>query len=161
MHPKMPGETSVGWPTVAHGRSLQYPPGGQLLQEPNGLRAPEAQGAAAQMHGLTPYFLLGIFVVSSAVCPAQSYGLDCREPIGPLLDHALPGVPPGLVSSGGWTTVPAFPNLTFPNPVVLLAEPRANRLFVCGREGVIYFFASDPATATKTLFLDIQLRTQG
>ncbi len=102
-----------------------------------------------------------VLLASSTVGHSQPYGLDSREAIGPLLNNALPGVPPGLVSAGGWTTVPAFPNLTFPNPVVLLAEPRTNRLFVCGREGVIYFFANDPATATKTLFLDIRARTQG
>ena len=73
----------------------------------------------------------------------------------------MPGLPPGLVSSGGWTAVAAFPNLSFSNPVVLLAEPRANRLFVCGREGLIYFFDNDPAASTKTLFLDIRSRTQG
>ncbi len=105
--------------------------------------------------------VLGMFLASATVCPAQSYGLDNREPIGPLLNNALPGLPPDLVSSGSWTTVPAFPNLTFPNPVVLLPEPRTNRLFVCGREGLIYFFENDPMTATKTLFLDIRPRTQG
>src|SRR5207249_130443 len=93
-----------------------------------------------------------LLLASSAVCLAQPYGLDSREPIGPLLNNAMPGLPPGLVSSGGWTTVAAFPNLSFSNPVVLLAEPRANHLFVCGREGLIYFFDNDPATSTKTLF---------
>src|SRR6266516_482913 len=107
------------------------------------------------------WIVLGMMVGSAKVCHGQSYGLDSREPIGALLDHALPGLPPALVSSGGWTTVPAFPNLTFPNPVVLLPEPRTNRLFVCVREGVIYFFENDPATTTKTLFLDIRARTQG
>jgi uncharacterized repeat protein (TIGR03806 family) len=95
------------------------------------------------------------------VCPAQTYGLDSREPIGAFLDGIMPAQPPGQVSSGGWTTVSAFPNLTFPNPTVLLPEPRANHLFVGCREGYIYFFANDPAATNKTLFLDIHLRTQG
>ena len=74
--------------------------------------------------------VLGTSVVLSTFCVAQPYGLDSREPIGPLLNNVLPGLPPGLVSSGGWTTVPAFPNLTFSNPVVLLPEPRTKHLFV-------------------------------
>ncbi|HXJ55105.1 MAG TPA: PQQ-dependent sugar dehydrogenase [Verrucomicrobiae bacterium] len=105
--------------------------------------------------------VLGLFLDSITIGQGQSYGLDSRAPIGPLLNSALPGIPPGLVSGGGWSTVPAFPNLTFANPVALVAEPRTRRLFVCGREGLIHFFENDPATATKTLFLDIRARTQG
>jgi len=73
----------------------------------------------------------------------------------------MPALPPGQVSSGGWTTVPAFAGLTFSNPVMLLAEPRSNRLFVGCREGFIYSFNNDPAATNKTLVLDIHLRTQG
>jgi len=105
--------------------------------------------------------MLGLLLGSSATCSAQPYGLDSRDPIGVLMNNVMPGLPPSLVSPGGWTTVPAFPNLTFTNPVVLLAEPRTSRLFVCCREGTIYFFENNPATATKTLFLDIRSRTQG
>ena len=111
--------------------------------------------------GFQCLLVLGTSLVASTFCHAQSFGLDSREPIGPLLNHVLPGVPPGMVSSGGWTTVPAFPNLTFSNPVALVAEPRTQRLFVCEREGAICFFENDPTTAAKTLFLDITSRTQG
>src|SRR5437773_9804085 len=113
------------------------------------------------MTSRTLIILCGWLFLASTACHAQLYGLDSREPIGPLLNNVMPGLPPGLVSSGGWTTVPAFPNLTFTNPVVLLAEPRSNRLFVCCREGMIYFFENNPASATKTLFLDIRSQTQG
>src|SRR5437764_9674031 len=81
---------------------------------------------------------------------AQSYGLDARNQIGPFLNNKLP--PVASVSTGDWTVVNAFPNLTFQDPTFLNAEPGANRLYVCSREGYIWFFNNDPNTTTKTLF---------
>ena len=60
-----------------------------------------------------------------------------------------------------WQAVAAFPNLTFDDATMLVAEPRTNRLYVCGREGVIWFFANDPNTTTRTVFLDLSAQTQG
>jgi uncharacterized repeat protein (TIGR03806 family) len=106
-----------------------------------------------------PYPLLLVF--SCSIGQGQPYGLETRAPIGAFLNNTLPTLPPGQISSGGWRTVLAFPNLTFSNPVVLVAEPRTNRLFVCGREGLIWFFQNEPTTTNKTLFLDIRTQTQG
>jgi uncharacterized repeat protein (TIGR03806 family) len=105
--------------------------------------------------------VLCLLLVSAAIAVGQPYGLDVREPIGSLLNNTMPGLPSGQVSAGGWTTVPAFPNLSFTNPVVLLAEPRTNRLFVCSREGLIHYFENNPAATNKTTFLDLRARTQG
>ncbi|MDB6018478.1 MAG: glucose/sorbosone dehydrogenase domain protein, partial [Pedosphaera sp.] len=87
------------------------------------------------------------------------YGLEVRPPVGAFLNGALPRVAPG--PSGAWTTVNAFPNLTFQDPAFLVGEPGTNRLYVCGREGYIWFFTNNPNTATKTLFLDLHAHTQG
>jgi uncharacterized repeat protein (TIGR03806 family) len=90
---------------------------------------------------------------------AQIYGLDARNQIGPFLNNKLP--PVASVSTGDWTVVNAFPNLTFQDPTFLTFEPGANRLYVCSREGYIWFFTNDPNTTTKTLFLDLSAKTQG
>jgi len=89
---------------------------------------------------------------------AQSYGLDTRPAIGSFLNGVLP---PQEQSASGWQAVVAFPNLTFDDPVFLLAEPHTNRLYVCCRQGPIYFFTNDQATTNKTLFLDLTPVTQG
>ena len=81
-----------------------------------------------------------------------------RSPIGPYLDRRLPETPP---ASGAWRAVPAFPNLTFQDPVVLTHAPRSRRLYVCGRQGTIESFENLPRTATKTMVLDIRSRCQG
>ena len=87
------------------------------------------------------------------------YGLERREPIGPYLDQKLPPTPPP--SSGGWEAVPAFPHLSFQDPVFLTHAPGSRRLYVCGRQGIIESFENDPHTAIKTVFLDLRARCQG
>ena len=107
-------------------------------------------------------FLTGCsLLIIPLTLPGQPYGLDSRSPIGPGLNYALPVIPPGSVTSGGWTTVVAFTNLVFDDPITLVPEPRANRLYVCQREGTIHFFDNHPGASNKTLFLDIRARTQG
>src|SRR5688572_28416633 len=111
---------------------------------------------------LRPFLLVGwVFFCSLPVCAGHVYGLDSRASIGPFLNNSLPPLRPGSVAAGGWTTVVAFTNLTFDDPLFLIAEPRATRLYVCAREGMIHFFDNNPATSTKTVFLDIRSRTQG
>ncbi|MDB6125051.1 MAG: hypothetical protein JWQ71_4044 [Pedosphaera sp.] len=87
------------------------------------------------------------------------YGQDTRNPVGPFFNNILPRIAPG--DSGAWTTVNAFPNLTFQDPVFLIPEPGTNRLYVGGREGHIWFFTNSSNTTSKTLFLDLHNNTQG
>jgi len=91
---------------------------------------------------------------------AAPYGLNSRAPIGAFLNGQMPPTRPG-VGSGDYTVVDAFPNLVFDDPTFMLAEPRTNRLYVCGRQGTIHWFVNSPGTTTKTLFLNITNRTQG
>jgi uncharacterized repeat protein (TIGR03806 family) len=65
-----------------------------------------------------------------------------------------------MEQSGDWSVVEAFPNLTFNDPVTLVAAPRTNLLFVCEQAGRIYSFVNDPNVSNKTLVVDIAARTQ-
>src|SRR5260221_1472947 len=98
-----------------------------------------------------------IFLSTFPLLGAVPYGLDSRPAVGPFLNHSVPPVMP----EGPWAAVKAFPNLTFPNPIGFVQAPGTDRFYVYCREGQIYFFENDPATANKTLFLDISSRTQG
>src|SRR3954470_7518806 len=82
---------------------------------------------------------------------AAPYGLSGRAAVGPFLNGAMPSTRPGN-SIGEYYTEDAFPNLTFNDPTLLIAEPGTNRLYVLGRQGTIHFFINDPNTTTKTLF---------
>lgn len=103
-----------------------------------------------------------VIVTSAWMVPVgygQPYGLSGRGAIGPYLNGLMPPVAP--VTAGSWTTVNAFPNLSFQDPTGLVPERGTNVLFVCGRGGQIWFFTNDPNTSTKTLFLDISAHCQG
>ena len=89
---------------------------------------------------------------------AQVYGLDSRDVIGTFLNNKMP---PVAGPTGDWTVTVAFPNLTFEDAVFLTAEPGTNRLYVCGHQGLIWFFQNDVNVSSKTVFLDIRSRTQG
>src|SRR3954470_22448529 len=114
--------------------------------------------------GRRPALVVASFCALSLLLAAQRtpdgppYGLGRREPIGPYLDRKLPPTPP---SSLGWEAVPAFPLLSFQDPVFLTHAPRGRRLYVCGRQGTIESFENDPRVATKALFLDLRSRCQG
>lgn len=88
----------------------------------------------------------------------QPYGINTRPLVGAFLNGNLPPAPQSAL---GWQVVPAFPNLAFDDPVTLVAEPRTNRLYVCERQGKIFFFQNQPTTTSKTLFLDLTAATQG
>ncbi len=89
---------------------------------------------------------------------AQPYGLEPPRPaVTPYLN-----MPQSLPQpSGTFSTVNAFPSLTFQNAVFLTQAPRSNQLYVCEREGRLYSFYNDPGTTTKTLVLDLTAKTQG
>ncbi|WP_367873803.1 LamG-like jellyroll fold domain-containing protein [Luteolibacter sp. Populi] len=60
-----------------------------------------------------------------------------------------------------WTTVVAFPNLSFLNPVGLAPIPGTNKLVVWEREGKIWSFDNTAGTSTKTLVVDLSANVQG
>ena len=68
--------------------------------------------------------LLFLFV-SPWSLSGQSYGLDSRLPVGAFLNQKLPSARPG--PTGDWKAEPAFPNLSFEDPLCLVAEPRSAR----------------------------------
>ena len=117
-----------------------------------------ALGLAATV--LVRLLLLWTLVAINLSAPAwaQAYGLTERQPMGPFLNNRFPTTAPNATT--GWSTVPAFPNLTFNNPTHLTAAPRSNRLYVSTQWGRIYSFTNDPNTTTSTLFLDVSNRTQ-
>ncbi|MFZ0827880.1 MAG: PQQ-dependent sugar dehydrogenase [Verrucomicrobiia bacterium] len=102
--------------------------------------------------------MVATLVAMAFTSQAQSYGLDTRPATGAFLNGVLP---PQEQSASGWQAVVAFPNLTFDDPVCFTPEPRTNRLYVCCRQGPIYFFTNDQATTNKTLFLDLTPVNQG
>ena len=55
----------------------------------------------------------------------------------------------------------AFTNLTFQNPMGVIPVPGSNRLAVWEREGRIWTFENNPATADKKLILDLSVQCQG
>ncbi|MCB0633151.1 MAG: PQQ-dependent sugar dehydrogenase, partial [Lewinella sp.] len=90
-------------------------------------------------------------------------GLYKPEPIAAFLNNNLPSTTP---SNGGgpvnWSVVPAFPNLTFNNPLVITMypDPSVDIMFVASRQGRIdYFDASNPAVTTKNLLGDFTAET--
>jgi len=106
------------------------------------------------------HILVAAIVASSCIvfpAPAQPYGMDQRPVVGPFLNSAFP---PKEQVTTSWQTVEAFPGLTFDNPTCITAEPRTNRLYVCTAPGLIYFFVNNPATTTKTLFLDLTAQSE-
>ncbi|QJE97570.1 PQQ-dependent sugar dehydrogenase [Luteolibacter luteus] len=90
---------------------------------------------------------------------AQAYGLSARPDVDAYYDGTFPPQEPVVASD--WSTVLAFPNLTFLNPVGLTAIPGTNKLIVWEREGKIWVFDNTPATSTKTLVVDMSPNTQG
>src|SRR5258706_8202364 len=101
--------------------------------------------------------MVGLLWFARPAC-AQLYGLDSRDAIGAFLNDKMPAV---AGATGPWAVTVAFPNLIFEDAVFLTAEPRTNRLYVCGHEGTIWFFQNNSNVNTKTVFLDIRSRTQG
>jgi glucose/arabinose dehydrogenase len=93
---------------------------------------------------------------AEAPAAAGPYGLEARFSTKPFLS-----MPPRRKPATGWQVVDAFPNLRFQDPLMLLAPPMGNRLYVIGREGTVESFYNDPAVATKTMILDLRSQCQG
>lgn len=71
---------------------------------------------------------------------------------------AFPDVP--SIVAPGWTTIEAFPDLGFDNPVGLYEAPGTGYFFVNERDGKLFAFRRDAPTA-KQLVLDLSAVTQG
>ncbi|MBB5352164.1 glucose/arabinose dehydrogenase/regulation of enolase protein 1 (concanavalin A-like superfamily)/mono/diheme cytochrome c family protein [Haloferula luteola] len=110
----------------------------------------------AQPKGL---LLSALFAILSSHLPAQTHGLSERPTVGPYWDGTFPTEPPAIPTD--YSTVLAFPNLTFLNPVGLTSIPGTQRLIVWEREGKIWSFENDPETTEKTLVIDLSGNTQG
>jgi uncharacterized repeat protein (TIGR03806 family) len=90
---------------------------------------------------------------------AQAHGLAAPVAVQPFFDGVLPDRTPNSPTSSTWQVVPAFPNLLFDETTVIAASPASDRLYVGSRDGVVYFFdGTDPATSTKTQFVDLSDR---
>ncbi len=100
-----------------------------------------------------------LLVAGRESAKAQAYGLNSRPNVGAYLDGVMPPQPPVLATN--WSTVVAFPNLTFLNPLGVLPMPGTTKLVVWEREGRIYHFENTPAVAAKTLIVDFSSFCQG
>ena len=89
----------------------------------------------------------------------QTYGLAQRPTVGAYYDSTFPPEPPPVPAN--WSTVEAFPGLSFLNPVGLTPVPGTNKLVVWEREGKIWVFDNNPAVTTKTLVVDLSGQCQG
>lgn len=86
-------------------------------------------------------------------------GLPQRPPARPYLGFPAQ---PEFGSELRWSTEPAFPQVTFKNPVVMEPEPGTDRLFIGELEGTLVAISSrDPNTSEKTTVLDLTRQTQG
>jgi hypothetical protein len=92
--------------------------------------------------------------------PVSAGGLDTPEPVAPYLNGAFPVSPPAEVS--GWTTVNAFPNLTFFEPLHLSEIPGGSQLLLVCKNGKLWRFENDPATLQSGVVqvLDWSAKTQ-
>lgn len=90
---------------------------------------------------------------------AQTRGLVSRPAFQAFNAGALP--PNASTISGKWAAVPAFPQLTFQNPMGIVQKPGTNLMLVWEREGRVWSFVKDAVTVSKTLLLDIHTQCQG
>ena len=86
-------------------------------------------------------FFLSTLLLTS---PGHAGGLDSAQPCAPYLNGVFPASAPAEVT--GWTTVNAFPNLTFVEPLHLKEIPGGNELLLVCKNGRIWRFNNNPAT---------------
>lgn len=100
--------------------------------------------------------LLGSVAAAPGIGTKEAYH---RPDFSAFHGGVFPKVAPIL--AGDWSVHPAFPNLIFQNPMGLCPVPGTNDLLVWEREGRVWRFANEPATAEKKLVLDLSDRCQG
>ena len=103
--------------------------------------------------------ILSATILLAAASQAQNYGLEDRPSVAAFFDGNTPPVQPG--PTGTWTTVPAFPNLSFNQPgyafepIFLTGAPRGSQLYVCDKKGKIWCFENQPDVSAKSELLDL------
>ena len=105
--------------------------------------------------------LLGIAVagvLSTGPAAAQTPGLDAPVPVGAFLNGIFPTLTPRDPATAQWAVVPAFPNLSLTDPLVIIPNPADDRLYVGSREGQIVSFDDQPTASQTTPFLDLRDR---
>jgi putative heme-binding domain-containing protein len=90
----------------------------------------------------------------AAAQPDRTHGIPTRVP---WTTSRLTGSPE---PPHPYRIVPAFPRLTFKNPLLITNAPGTDRLFVGEHAGKIYSFRNDPAVARADLFLDLTTELQ-
>lgn len=100
-----------------------------------------------------------ILAVLCAPAQGQTYGLAQRPTVGAYFDNKFPPEPPPVPAN--WSTVEAFPGLSFLNPVGLAPVPGTNKLVVWEREGKIWVFDNQAGVVAKTLVVDLSGQCQG
>ncbi|MEM6801026.1 MAG: hypothetical protein AAF696_06450 [Bacteroidota bacterium] len=70
--------------------------------------------------------LIILFFLSFASLPLlmPPPGLSEAKPIGKFLNNTLPALTPGGGAEISWDVEPAYPNLTFEDPIHMLPHPR-------------------------------------
>ncbi|HEX5220256.1 MAG TPA: PQQ-dependent sugar dehydrogenase, partial [Verrucomicrobiae bacterium] len=98
-------------------------------------------------------------IIAATDLPAQPYGLDQPQAIGPYLNNVFPPTAPS--SSASWNVEIAFTNATFDQPMFLLPYPGTNRLVILHKPGRISTFPNRPDVQQFEVlpFLDISART--
>ncbi|MBU6303741.1 MAG: PQQ-dependent sugar dehydrogenase [Verrucomicrobia bacterium] len=104
---------------------------------------------------------LAILVALAAFSTAaqRNFGISKRPDFKAYQGNVFPKEAPIL--AGAWSVQPAFPGLSFQNPMGLTAVPGTNDLLVWEREGRLWRFAHDPATTEKRLVIDLSEECQG
>ena len=103
---------------------------------------------------------LALATTLHAAAPAsgQSPGLDAPVPVGPYFDAVFPTRTPLDPATAQWDVVPAFPNLTLDQPLVIATSPADDRLYVGSRDGHVVAFENQPNVASATTYLDLRDR---
>lgn len=99
---------------------------------------------------------LALLLMGAAVpLSLMNYGLDSPTPVGAFLNNTLPDATPSGVTA--WTTIEAYPNLTFTDPVDLLEVPGTSLFMMAGKKGKLWTFDKhDTTTSIKNEVLDIE-----
>ena len=106
--------------------------------------------------------LFSIFLLSSLGFfspPISSLGIPEPVAIGKFLNNNLPNLTPGIEGATTYSVVPAYPNLSFTDPLVITSLPSLNRIFVASRQGLIEQFVAQANVTTKQVSLDLQEET--
>ena len=100
---------------------------------------------------------LTLLLMGATFAPYLQSGISAPDPISPYLNGTFPDATPGSnLDDDNWSVVPAFPNLTFTDPVSLIQTPEQDGFFIAGKRGHIWKISDDTTTAAKKTLLNIQ-----